>query len=174
MDNGHTAQSTNVHREEQPFFTPGQGNEPEQANNFESENNLNTSTWSEPSEHDIRNVGNHAIASTEIDQSPMNTTETAGMGEVITLSMPPTTETIQVEDANKPSDSLDSQSSDVNLDQIKTGETLSDAGIRRVEEVTKDFEETGDASTFYQSVCDLIEVNMTNSYGENSALKEVA
>lgn len=157
---------------EQPFFTAGAGTISTEVNSFEAENNLDTSnnsalwettTGSATNTHEI---GNRALNSFGMSPVPSE----APMGEVVSLSMPPSVET---------SSSVQSQESVIvtqeasvlplTLAEVKTESHLNKAGIYRVENGMNKLKKDGDAAGFYEDMRKLREDNLDASFGRKIA-----
>ncbi len=161
-------------QDNQPFFTAGVGNLPENQNSFEAENNLDLSSPDNASwlpNRDPRNLGNRAIFSSnneiltpsieeiqeEVEQTPAE------------LTPPPMfpTEEIITEPAPEPQ---------FDASVIKTkGDRVSHATLAEIDRTISKLNKTGDINSFYvairgdENTPGMVRNNLKNSFGRDVA-----
>ena len=155
----------------QAFFTAGVGTSAKNANTFEEENNLDTSSegaasWKNPVERNpgdtgknvLNSFGNTDPAKEELNPSiveePSKTLE-----QTQDLLMPPGTINPEI---LQPENQLSQER--FNQAAIKTEEKLSKSGIKEVDDVLVKFRQDGNPASFYDAVRDMMKVNLKNSY----------
>jgi len=164
MDYGHTDNQTKG-----AFFTSGAVTSSENANNFESENNLDLSndaaSWGTNPERDHRSMGNKVIESgSEEGQGDLDELSSGPeLGKIIDLSMPPGVEGEIKEDPSK----IIEASFDRTV--IKTDDKLSSSAVKEIDTAIANLDRDGDISKFYGMVRDAMEANLDNSYGRKLA-----
>lgn len=169
MDYGHTMQSA-APTQEEPFFTAGVGTASEEVNNFEPENNLDTTnnqvSWGSTAEHDLRSIGSNTLNSTESSHnSPIMSAE-------ITPTMPPMGVVTELEQPglDVASSSASTEATFHPEESIKTGETLNKAGVRQMDGIIHQFTKSGDIARATDEYWKLVERNLKSSY--NRAIGE--
>lgn len=160
-----------------PFFTAGVGNVHEGVNP-DAAKSLNENAYT--SEHDTRGVGSSAITSSNQEsygnqsniiefprranyESLQNTSEnfeSEELGKIIPMMPPGMEETDNV----KPEDSI-------NVPVIRTNKkTLEKAGVREVNRVILEFNQTGNAAKLYDSARrGMTKINLKNSFDRELA-----
>lgn len=91
-----------------------------------------------------------------------------GLGEVVELTPPPVAEEPSAADVAASAAGFDKEN-------IKTTDTLNEAGVKGVEMAITKLKQDGNIADFYTLVRgEMLDANMDNSFGANSALKEEA
>lgn len=167
MQNGHINQ-------DDTFFTAGA-----EENIGDVELNTSDGPWKDTKpDVDQRGLGNKAINSSE---NPSETAKTEDkntdpgailvepeipkLGEVIDINMPPSAKAERQKDAD-PAKIIEAS---FDKTVIKTGEVLSPAAVKVVDKATAEFNKTGDAKKFYDTVRTAMEANLDNSYNRKLA-----
>lgn len=172
---------------QRPFFTTGAGTNQDSVDNFEAENNLDIDNeqmdWDATDDRYARNMGSIAINSPELpkslsDRAMPNGEELPKMGEIVETGLLPdefankNTADTSAKDGEK-SDSSEDLGNILPFDRkkIKTGEMLGEEGVREMQTVISKLDQDGNVADFYDVSRDMMEANLTNSYGDNAAWK---
>ena len=171
MDNGQPIKQDNT----QPFFATN--TESLDFNNQDNQGDFTDKPLDNNIEYDSRNLGNTAIASSgNISSSVTDNNEAVlpmpgeeeKMGQVVNLEMPPNSAN-EVSVNTKEKDPVEAAlSPNVKL-EVKTTERLSHGGIKAVDDAIDKFAQDNNPTEFYETVRDLMEENLDNSYNRKLA-----
>ena len=165
----------------QDFFTVGAGVNDPNVNNFEPENNLDVSSgeWGDSIGHDTQNIGKSALREDRRNEG-RNMPGGDTTAEFIPFEFMPGASELPIVAAPSmapdappvsPSRSTNKQSAQppaINLDNIKTSESLSELGAQEVVKAINQLNKDDKIADFYDAARQMMTANLKNSYGDRA------